>query len=125
MSQRDRDFYRELKTDPVRYAAYVARKGRERRARQAAEGSETARKTRWRAANREKDRTMRRAHRAVDYAIQTGRLVRPQECSKCGATGRIEAHHHNGYTREHYLDVVWLCQPCHGTANATKGLGGE
>jgi ribosomal protein S27AE len=120
MSERDKEFYSKLKADQVRYAEYVARKGRERRARQADKGYETGRKRRWRAANRDTDRKMRRAHRAVDYAIETGRLVRPKECSKCGATGRIEAHHHKGYAREHYLDVVWLCEPCHGTANTVK-----
>lgn len=48
---------------------------------------------------------------AVRRAIAAGELVRPPTCGNCGATGRIEAHHHKGYDLA--LDVIWLCCKCH------------
>lgn len=58
------------------------------------------------------------ARLAVNNAIITGRLVRPVVCSLFEPLGefhdgRIEAHHHNGYGEECWLDVVWLCFRCH------------
>jgi hypothetical protein len=61
------------------------------------------------------------AHHAVKYALRVGKLVRPECCSKCGdkpfprsdGLSRLQAHHHNGYAKEHRLDVVWLCAYCH------------
>lgn len=61
---------------------------------------------RWREAHPEKQR----AHGKVRQAVKTGRLVRPETCSKCGRPGRIQAHH-DDYNKP--LDVVWLCHPCH------------
>ena len=62
---------------------------------------------------------VRQAHQAVHRAIASGVLVPPERCSKCGRVPSserrraIEGHHHNGYAREHWLDVVWLCTRCH------------
>jgi hypothetical protein len=53
------------------------------------------------------------AWRAFHKAERAGKIVRPSACSRCDKTGKIEAHHHNGYAREHRLDVVFLCEPCH------------
>src|SRR6478672_12211906 len=55
-------------------------------------------------------RAARRAHWRVKYALKTGRLVRPSECSTCGREAFIEAAHQD-YTRP--LDVRWLCHFCH------------
>jgi hypothetical protein len=62
--------------------------------------------------NREKVRT--RALEAVARAIASGRLVKPKVCSRCNKEPDryIEAHHLS-YERNRYLDVVWLCSPCH------------
>lgn len=60
----------------------------------------------WRAKSKEKIS----AHYAVRKAILSGVLTRPERCSKCGGTGRIEASH-NDYHRQ--LDVEWLCRSCH------------
>jgi hypothetical protein len=50
----------------------------------------------------------------VDDRIYAGKLERGTVCSNCQATGvKIEAHHWAGYEREHWLDIVWLCFPCH------------
>jgi hypothetical protein len=58
----------------------------------------------WKAANPEKFA----AHKAVEYAVRIGTLVR-QPCERCGATGLIHAHH-DDYSRT--LEVIWLC-PVH------------
>jgi len=51
-----------------------------------------------------------RAKRAVWYAIQTGRLVRPIHCERCRIECRPHAHHVD-YSRP--LVVAWLCRRCH------------
>jgi hypothetical protein len=55
-----------------------------------------------------------RAQKTVRQAIRDGILVKPAQCSQCPETYPIEAHHHHGYARECWLDVVWLCPKCHG-----------
>lgn len=59
----------------------------------------------WLAENRLK----RKAHQAVAYAIQTGKLVR-QPCERCGTTQNVVAHHED-YNKP--LDVLWLCKYHH------------
>lgn len=50
----------------------------------------------------------------LDDKVRAGYILRPTICSRCNAKNiRIEAHHHQGYSREFWLDVVWLCIPCH------------
>jgi len=51
-----------------------------------------------------------RAHQSVSKAIALGRLIRPNECSKCHRTCKPEAHHED-YSKS--LEVIWLCRPCH------------
>ncbi|KKL93303.1 hypothetical protein LCGC14_1876020 [marine sediment metagenome] len=51
-----------------------------------------------------------KAHSAVNYAIATGRLVRPLICESCNKRRFVEAHHEN-YSKP--LDVEWLCTKCH------------
>jgi hypothetical protein len=49
----------------------------------------------------------------VHRAVQSGKLIKPTECSKCYATPKrrwIQAHHPD-YTKP--LEVVWLCRDCH------------
>jgi hypothetical protein len=47
-------------------------------------------------------------------AVWSGKINKPKACSKCGeTTQRICGHHHNGYSKKHTLDVVWLCDSCH------------
>jgi G3E family GTPase len=54
---------------------------------------------------------------AVRWALEFGLLVRPDACGRCGAERRLHAHHHNGYDRDHWIDVLWLCSPCHRTVH--------
>jgi hypothetical protein len=80
------------------------------------------------------------AYRAYGKALRDGTLVRPDRCERCGKPPGIRyehhlpwwrgiipsvpkpavlaGHHHHGYEKEHALDVVFLCAPCHGTAHA-------
>jgi hypothetical protein len=51
----------------------------------------------------------RRAYAAVDAAIKTGELVRPDTCSKCGKGGGTVAYHRD---YDEPLEVVWLCLSC-------------
>lgn len=68
--------------------------------------SEThARKRQWQIRNAEK----RAAHKAVEYALMRGDLIR-QPCERCASETNVQAHH-DDYSRP--LDVMWLCQPCH------------
>lgn len=58
----------------------------------------------------------KRAHRLVEAALATGKLVRGP-CEDCGSTFRVEAHH-NDYSRQ--LDVVWYCKHCHDKRTQAK-----
>ena len=49
----------------------------------------------------------------VNAALKRGELTRAGVCARCGLKARTDAHHHRGYAREHWLDIVWLCRPCH------------
>lgn len=116
---RQKAAHRERKADVLRV------KNRERRRRwlDVPENAERAREMSraWgkaHAAERlEKDRRARalepekvRARSRVNRAVRDGRLVKPEACSRCGATQRIEAHHED-YSRP--LDVTWMCARCH------------
>ena len=58
-----------------------------------------------------------RAYRAVKEARGRG-LPKPDRCEKCDASDtKLNAHHHKGYDKEHWLDVVWLCARCHAAAH--------
>jgi hypothetical protein len=70
----------------------------------------------WVARNPEK----RRAHWAVDDALRAGRLVKPDACERCGATGARLHGHHEDYTKR--LDVEWLCPLCHAGEHVTYNI---
>jgi ribosomal protein S27AE len=50
------------------------------------------------------------AHLRVADALRSGRLVRPDFCSRCGAVGSVQGHHAD-YDRP--MDVEWVCLDCH------------
>lgn len=53
------------------------------------------------------------ARAAVGSAIKTGKLHRPNICSKCKSNCAPQAHHYKGYDKENYLKIKWLCKYCH------------
>lgn len=55
-----------------------------------------------------------KARNFVNNNIAKGRLERAKNltCAHCGKQAS-DYHHHNGYSREHWLDVIPLCRPCH------------
>ena len=62
-------------------------------------------------------REKRRAHAAVSYALETGRLILPDHCEMCFIVCRPEGHHED-YSKQ--LEVDWLCTECHNS----KGVKG-
>lgn len=46
----------------------------------------------------------------VNYALKTGKLIRPANCSVCGVECKPHAHH-SDYSKP--LDIVWVCIKCH------------
>lgn len=55
-------------------------------------------------------KTKQLARCKVRRAILSGKLIKATECSKCGSSQRIQAHHHD-YSKP--LEVIFLCTPCH------------
>lgn len=52
----------------------------------------------------------RRVHDRTMYAVKTGKLIRPIQCSKCDKKCTPHAHHED-YSKTYH--VVWLCSVCH------------
>ena len=59
------------------------------------------------------------ARKAVQNAVRSGRVVRPDHCSQCLTDCKPDGHHES-YDHEHRLDVVWLCRRCHVEIHLTK-----
>lgn len=58
---------------------------------------------------------MTRAHTTVSRAVRKG-LLPPawsMVCEHCQEAQAAHWHHHNGYAREHWLDVTAVCLDCH------------
>ena len=58
-----------------------------------------------------------KAHRELSRAIRSKEVIKPDDCSRCGKLGRIEAHHPD-YSKP--LEVIWLCRPCHGSEHRSQ-----
>ena len=60
------------------------------------------------------------ARKKFSTAIQSGEIIRPDECSNCGAVGNIHGHH-TDYSKP--LEVEWLCAKCHGKVHVIINEG--
>ena len=58
------------------------------------------------------------AHWAIGCYVRSGRMPRASQCicSMCGNQAD-HYHHHNGYDKDHVLDVIPLCHSCHVAAH--------
>ena len=57
-----------------------------------------------------KNPTIYHAHNIVNNAVRDGLLMKPENCSKCNASGNIHGHH-SDYNKP--LEVIWFCESCH------------
>lgn len=55
----------------------------------------------------------RMAQNAANNAVRDGKIVRKTSCEHCNNKVKLQKHHWS-YEEEYWLDVVWLCPPCHG-----------
>lgn len=61
------------------------------------------------------------ARHAVHLLVSRGTIIKSDCCEVCGSSplplksgrSRIGAHHYLGYEREHWFDIVWVCNKCH------------
>jgi hypothetical protein len=51
------------------------------------------------------------ARNAINKAIMSGKITKPEVCEACGDRGLTHGHH-DDYSKK--LEVRWLCAPCHG-----------
>ena len=100
------DYYRKYDADRFQNDPKVKARHKRYQQTEAGKASMNASNVKWSRANKEK----RAAHFLVNNAVRDGRLHKPDKCSSCGATGRIEGHHED-YCKP--LEVVWLCPQCH------------
>jgi hypothetical protein len=66
---------------------------------------------------REEKPEAKKAQRKLQYAIESGKMVRGF-CECCGSE-KADAHHWRGYGRP--LDVQWLCRACHVAIEPRRG----
>jgi hypothetical protein len=64
----------------------------------------------WTSRNPERVLQSKRATLAVQYALRTGKLRRPDVCSECSKGCKPDAAHRD-YSKP--LEVRWLCRSCH------------
>ena len=51
-----------------------------------------------------------RARNRINYLVYVGKLIKPSECSECGVSCILEAHHMD-YSKPE--EIIWLCNECH------------
>ena len=72
-------------------------------------------------AYREANRVKRSAHKKVENALLSGRLVKPKVCSTAKCRNKKVEAHHDDYRKP--LTVRWLCRKCHSQHHAEHGPG--
>lgn len=100
------EYYRAYDAKRFQEDPKVRERHRRYQATEAGKASMREAREKWHSANPDK----KAAHTILNNAVRDGRKEKPKECEVCGATGRIEGHHHD-YALP--LDVKWLCRQCH------------
>jgi hypothetical protein len=59
---------------------------------------------------RKSDPVKTKTHNALQHALRSVKIIRPNQCSKCAKHCKPDAHHPN-YKQP--LRVIWLCRKCH------------
>lgn len=95
------------------YAAHPEYKEHRKKYRSQRRKERAAYNKKWYRANREKAQLRHKARWAVLICVELGFLTKPEFCAHCGERKTLEGHHHNGYEKAHWLDVIWLCRACH------------
>lgn len=62
----------------------------------------------------ERNKHKRKAQYTLGNAVRDLKVVKPDSCEHCLSSGKPIQGHHWSYLQEHWLDVIWLCVPCHG-----------
>lgn len=86
------------------------RSNRVRMARRRAEMSQLGIVRKWHDSGYAVSKVKQSCYNRYRRALNSGKLVRPANCSICGSTRQIQGHHLD-YQRP--LDVLWLCVDCH------------
>jgi hypothetical protein len=58
----------------------------------------------------QKNKEKRRAHVVLNRAVNSGKVMRPKECSECKKECKPDGHHLD-YSKP--LEVIWICRACH------------
>jgi hypothetical protein len=58
-----------------------------------------------------------RARWTTSNLLRSGKIVRPEKCSRCNCEGRIEAHHPDYSLPK---KVIWLCHICHTSEHKSQ-----
>ena len=59
---------------------------------------------------KEKHKKETQARSLFASRVRSGKIIRPDKCSKCGKTRKVEGHHED-YDKP--FEVIWLCKSCH------------
>lgn len=114
----DPDFYkkqrlRRMETNPE-FSELMSKCSRDWRRRELAKDPDFYRKERIR--KMEVGPVKLKARNALQQAVRSGKIVRPDACSSCGVTGSAIHGHHEDY--EFPLEVIWLCFKCHNAVHS-------
>ncbi len=60
------------------------------------------------------------ARAKTNYAVKTGKLIKPTKCEVCELKKPLQGHHPD-YSKP--LEVMWLCTGCHADVHAEMGTG--
>lgn len=53
----------------------------------------------------------------LNWAIKTGKIIRPKNCSECKNRVKVECHHED---YKNPLVCIWLCRTCHADVERKK-----